>query len=181
MGRRSVRGDQGFAHPAGFHLLRLTLCDGPETAAPVGHHGAGRGVEVGTGLGGHEHPGTPGAVGRDGSGPPGVRLVILSNTDRDIISHSLKQIGVPFDQVVVAEDVGAYKPAVANFERVLAEVEPALAPFSPRPHWGKLFLADAAEIAPRYERLPDFAALAERLDPRGAFRNDWLERRVLGA
>ena len=52
----------------------------------------------------------------------GVRLVILSNTDRDIISHSLKQIGVPFDQVVVAEDVGAYKPAVANFERVLAEV-----------------------------------------------------------
>jgi alditol oxidase len=65
-------------------------------------------------------------------------------------------------------------------ERVLAEVEPALAPFSPRPHWGKLFLAGAAEIEPRYARLPDFAALAERLDRRGAFRNDWLERRVLG-
>ena len=42
--------------------------------------------------------------------------------DRDIISHTLRQIEVPFDQVVVAEDVGAYKPAVANFERVLAEV-----------------------------------------------------------
>jgi xylitol oxidase len=66
-------------------------------------------------------------------------------------------------------------------ERVLAEVEPALAPFSPRPHWGKLFLAEAAEIAALYERLPDFAALAERLDPRGAFRNRWLERRVLDA
>jgi 2-haloalkanoic acid dehalogenase type II len=52
----------------------------------------------------------------------GVRLVILSNTDRDIISHSIKQIGVEFDQVVVAEDVGSYKPAVANFERVLAEI-----------------------------------------------------------
>ena len=52
----------------------------------------------------------------------GVRLVILSNTDRDIISHSVKQIGVEFDKVVVAEDVGAYKPAVANFERVLAEI-----------------------------------------------------------
>jgi alditol oxidase len=65
-------------------------------------------------------------------------------------------------------------------ERVLVEVEAALAPFSPRPHWGKLFLATAADIAPLYERLPDFARLAERLDPRGAFRNAWLEERVLG-
>ena len=59
--------------------------------------------------------------------------------------------------------------------RVLADVETALAPLEPRPHWGKLFLA-----RPEYERLPEFAALAARLDPRGAFRNDWLEERVLG-
>jgi xylitol oxidase len=58
---------------------------------------------------------------------------------------------------------------------VLADLEPALAPFDPRPHWGKLFLH-----APRYERVADFARLAERLDPRGAFRNAWLEARVLG-
>ena len=53
----------------------------------------------------------------------GVRLVILSNTDRDIITHSVKQIGVEFDQVIVAEDVGSYKPAVANFERLVAELD----------------------------------------------------------
>jgi xylitol oxidase len=58
---------------------------------------------------------------------------------------------------------------------VLADLEPALEPFDPRPHWGKLFLH-----APRYERVADFARLAEQLDPRGAFRNDWLEARVLG-
>ena len=52
----------------------------------------------------------------------GLRLVILSNTDRDIIDHSIKQIGVPFDAVVVAEDVGAYKPSAANFERLLDQV-----------------------------------------------------------
>ena len=66
-------------------------------------------------------------------------------------------------------------------ERVLVGVEAALAPFAPRPHWGKLFLARAADIAPRYERLPDFVRLAARLDPRGAFRNRWLESRVLGS
>ena len=64
--------------------------------------------------------------------------------------------------------------------RVLVDLEAALAPFAARPHWGKAFRAKAAEIAPLYERLPDFARLAQRLDPRGAFRNDWLERHVLG-
>jgi xylitol oxidase len=65
-------------------------------------------------------------------------------------------------------------------ERVLVAVEAALAPFEPRPHWGKVFLADARGIAPLYERLPDFTRLLERLDPRGAFRNLWLNTRVLG-
>jgi xylitol oxidase len=60
-------------------------------------------------------------------------------------------------------------------ERVLAVVEPALAPFDARPHWGKLFLQ-----APAYERRDDFIRLAERLDTRGAFRNAWLETHVLG-
>ena len=52
----------------------------------------------------------------------------------------------------------------------------ALAPFGARPHWGKVFAAGAASIAPRYERHADFVGLVERLDPRGAFRN-----RVAGA
>jgi alditol oxidase len=44
-----------------------------------------------------------------------------------------------------------------------------------------LFLAGAESIAPLYERRDDFAALVARTDPRGAFRNGWLEARVLGA
>jgi xylitol oxidase len=66
-------------------------------------------------------------------------------------------------------------------QRALAEVERALEPFAARPHWGKLFLADAARIRPLYDRLDDFAALLARVDPRGAFRNQWLEDHVLGA
>jgi alditol oxidase len=65
--------------------------------------------------------------------------------------------------------------------RMVVDVESALAPFDPRPHWGKLFAADAAALAPRYERLPDFVRLVERLDPRGTFRNAWLEAHVLGS
>jgi 2-haloalkanoic acid dehalogenase type II len=49
----------------------------------------------------------------------GIRLVIVSNTDRDIIEHSVHHIEAPIDDVIVAEDVGAYKPALPPFERAL--------------------------------------------------------------
>ncbi len=73
-----------------------------------------------------------------------------------------------------------WKPQRAPVEEMLVQIEGALAPFEARPHWGKLFDADAAAIAPLYERMPDFVRLVERLDPRGAFRNAWLRARVLG-
>jgi alditol oxidase len=63
---------------------------------------------------------------------------------------------------------------------LLVPLERALAPFGARPHWGKVFAADAASIAPRYERHADFVGLVARLDARGAFRNRWLQRSVLG-
>jgi alditol oxidase len=71
-------------------------------------------------------------------------------------------------------------PDRAAVEAVLAEIEAALDPFEARPHWGKVFLADAVVVAQRYPRLPDFAALARRLDPREVFTNTWLRRHVLG-
>jgi xylitol oxidase len=65
-------------------------------------------------------------------------------------------------------------------QEMVAQIEEALTPFEARPHWGKVFHADAAAIAPLYKRHSDFVRLVERLDPRGAFRNSWLKARVLG-
>ncbi len=47
----------------------------------------------------------------------GWQLAILSNSDRDLIAASQRQLGVPFDLVVVAEDVHSYKPAHRHWER----------------------------------------------------------------
>jgi 2-haloacid dehalogenase len=52
----------------------------------------------------------------------GVRLMIVSNTDRDIIEHSLRHLEVPFDLVQVAEDVRAYKPADEVFAAALEAI-----------------------------------------------------------
>jgi 2-haloalkanoic acid dehalogenase type II len=49
----------------------------------------------------------------------GMKLAIISNTDRDIIEHSLRHLEVPFDHVQVAEDVGAYKPRDEVFVQAL--------------------------------------------------------------
>jgi alditol oxidase len=73
-----------------------------------------------------------------------------------------------------------WRPQQEAVELALVEIEAALTPLGARPHWGKVFLADAKTIAPLYERLHDFAALVQRTDPRGAFRNDWLDTRLLG-
>ena len=40
----------------------------------------------------------------------GWKLAILSNTDDDFIAASQVQIGVPLDEVVVAQEIGSYKP-----------------------------------------------------------------------
>jgi 2-haloacid dehalogenase len=49
------------------------------------------------------------------------RLVILSNVDNESFTHSNARLGVAFDSIYTAEDVGSYKPALRNFEYLLAE------------------------------------------------------------
>lgn len=73
-----------------------------------------------------------------------------------------------------------WRPDQTAVQRVLAGLEEVLAPFGARPHWAKVFVAEAASVAPLYQRHADFERLIERLDPREAFRNGWLERHVLG-
>lgn len=73
-----------------------------------------------------------------------------------------------------------WKPMQREVEALLPEIEAALAPFEARPHWGKLFAADAGRLAPLYPRFNDFKALAERMDPTGKFRNSFLERNIFG-
>ncbi len=47
------------------------------------------------------------------------KLIILSNVDRASFAGSNARLGVDFDAVVTAEDVGAYKPSPQNFSALL--------------------------------------------------------------
>jgi xylitol oxidase len=67
----------------------------------------------------------------------------------------------------------------ASVAEVCAEIERALAPLAPRPHWGKLFPRGRAAWTPH--RLADFLSLRDELDPAARFANDWFGERLLGA
>lgn len=47
------------------------------------------------------------------------KLVILSNVDRDSFARTNEKLGVRFDAVYTAEDIGSYKPSRRNFEYML--------------------------------------------------------------
>jgi 2-haloacid dehalogenase len=51
-------------------------------------------------------------------------LVILSNVDDDLFEASARRLGVDFDEVITAEQVGSYKPALRNFEVAIERVGP---------------------------------------------------------
>jgi xylitol oxidase len=61
-----------------------------------------------------------------------------------------------------------WKPRGAKVHAALKRVEAALAPFEPRPHWGKVFIRSPAAS---YPRLAEFRALRTRLDPDRVFGN----------
>jgi alditol oxidase len=66
-------------------------------------------------------------------------------------------------------------PAVS---KLLPVIEKELAPFHPRPHWGKLFTIPPSQLHSAYERLPDFVKLTRKYDPQGKFHNEFLDRNL---
>ena len=51
------------------------------------------------------------------------KLIILSNIDRASFAASNPRLGVTFDSIITAEDVGSYKPQRGHFNRLFEEIE----------------------------------------------------------
>ena len=58
---------------------------------------------------------------------------------------------------------------------LLPDIEAALEPYEPRPHWGKLFTFNNEDLAGRFPRLPDFLELTRTYDPTGKFSNAFID------
>jgi alditol oxidase len=68
-------------------------------------------------------------------------------------------------------------PAV---RKLLPVIEKELTPFHARPHWGKLFTTSPSELKGVYKKMPEFIELSKQYDPRGKFRNEYLNKHIFG-
>ncbi|HLK72543.1 MAG TPA: D-arabinono-1,4-lactone oxidase [Streptosporangiaceae bacterium] len=89
-------------------------------------------------------------------------------TDDLWLSTSYRRDSVAFHFTWIADP-----PAVLP---VVTLLENRLAPYDPRPHWGKVFTTPPDALRAVYERLPDFLALTRHFDPAGKFRNSYTSR-----
>jgi alditol oxidase len=69
-------------------------------------------------------------------------------------------------------------PAVS---KLLPVIEKELAPFHPRPHWGKLFTVSPAALKDAYKKMPEFIELCRKYDPQGKFSNDFLNQNIFSS
>ena len=121
-------------------------------------------------------PEVPGALAQARAGA--WKLCILSNTDRELIDASMASIGVPFDDSIVASEIGSYKPAEGHWRAFeerrgrLPDVHVAASLFhdvAPTTElgipcvWINRLDESADGLAPTRE-LPDLSALPETLD-----------------
>lgn len=64
---------------------------------------------------------------------------------------------------------------VPGVTALLPHLDAVLLPLGARPHWGKLHLQTAAELAPLYPHFSDFHVMRGRFDPTGRFSSSYLD------
>ena len=74
-----------------------------------------------------------------------------------------------------------WKPETPEVTAILPLIEERLAPFAARPHWAKVFTIPPAQLQSRYPKLAAYQALINQHDPRGKFRNEFIDKNIFGA
>jgi 2-haloalkanoic acid dehalogenase type II len=132
-GRADITRNQALAAHARLESAQQTSMPGmlyPELLARVHgsfahHYGIETTTEMDAGFGASiahwpAFPDTADALRRLGQR---YKLVILSNVNRAGFAASNRKLGVEFDAIYTAEDIGSYKPARRNFEHMLERLE----------------------------------------------------------
>ena len=102
--------------------------------------------------------------------------VMLVGEIRTVAADSL-WLSTAFERDCVAIHF-AFRRDWPGIKAVLPDIEAALRPFDPRPHWGKVFTMPGAEVQSHYPKLPQFRALRNKLDPGRKFANAFTDEFV---
>lgn len=65
-----------------------------------------------------------------------------------------------------------------ELKKLLPLIEEKLSPFGVRPHWGKMFTMNPAQLQSAYPRIDEFRELISEYDPNGKFRNPFIQKNI---
>jgi xylitol oxidase len=85
-------------------------------------------------------------------------------------SHSTDCVAIHF----------TWRQHIQEVSALLSDLDSVFAPLGGRPHWGKVFETSPERLLAAYPHIPEFRALAGRLDPTGKFRNDFVDEWIFG-
>lgn len=71
-----------------------------------------------------------------------------------------------------------FKQEVEAVMNLLPQIEKQLSPFNAKPHWAKLFTMQPKILQSSYAKLADFKELVAEYDPKGKFRNEFLQKNI---
>src|SRR6185295_10035549 len=71
-----------------------------------------------------------------------------------------------------------WKQNIPEVTKLLTRIENVLELYQAKPHWGKLFNIPPDKLMSLYPKMDDFIALAKTMDPRGKFRNEFLNKNI---
>jgi xylitol oxidase len=74
-----------------------------------------------------------------------------------------------------------WKPEWPAVKKILPLIEEKLAPFGAKPHWAKLFTMQPARLRSGYARMSDYKGLLAEYDPKGKFRNEFINTNIYGS
>jgi alditol oxidase len=72
-----------------------------------------------------------------------------------------------------------WKPEWPAVKQILPQIEEKLAPFDAKPHWAKLFTVPSSRLKQLYAKMPEYRGLVGEFDPKGKFRNEFLNANIL--
>ncbi len=98
---------------------------------------------------------------------------ILGVTEIRTMAGDDQWLSPAYGQDMIGLHFTFHRDTVAVTE-LLGIIEPILLAAGARPHWGKLYLATAEDLASRYPQLHQWRQLRDRMDPDGKFTNPFL-------
>ncbi len=104
---------------------------------------------------------------------PSLRDVLLISEIRTIAADTL-WLSPCFERDSLAIHF-TWRPDRPSVDQCLHEIEAALKPFAPRPHWAKLFYMSREQLTNAYPKIGDFRSLRTVMDPSGRFQNRFVE------